>query len=385
MNDIYLDNAATTAPHPEVVQTMMRYYTEEYGNPSSLYNKGIRAEKAIKTVRQRIAKELNCPEESITFTSGGTEGNNTLIKGIVENQRIEKMRIITSTIEHPSVMEVFHFYGNHGIDVVYVPVDRKGKIDQQFLADHINEYTILVSIMGANNEIGTVQDLKSIGALIKSKNEKCLFHTDFVQGFMKVPVDVEDCQIDALTLCAHKICGPKGVGAIYLRKGIRIKPLIIGGGQEKNMRSGTENVPGIVGLGKAVELHQNLGLERIEKAAQIKKALIDALQDVPDMMVNGAEDGSPFVTSLSFKGVRGEVLLHSLEGEGIYVSTGSACSSHKKEKQYVLSAIHLPEEYKEGTIRVSFSVNTTEEEVLCAAEMIKKSVSQLRMLLKYKH
>ncbi|MDO4288045.1 MAG: cysteine desulfurase family protein [Eubacterium sp.] len=385
MSDIYLDNAATTAPHPEVIKAMVQYLSEDYGNPSSLYDKGIKTEKAIREVRRLIAKAINAPEDSVYFTSGGTEGNNTLIKGIVENQRIDKMRIITTAIEHPSVMEVFHFYEAHGIDVVYVPVDGQGKIDLDFLAGAIDDHTVLVSVMGVNNELGTIQDLARIGALIKEKNEKCLFHTDFVQGFMKVPVDVAACKIDALTLCGHKICGPKGIGAIYLRKGVRIKPLIIGGGQEKNLRSGTENVPGIAGLGRAVEIQQELGPQRIQRAQQIKEALIAALADVPDMRVNSPEDASPFVTSLSFKGVRGEVLLHSLEGEGIYVSTGSACSSHKKEKQYVLSAIHLPEEYKEGTIRVSFSIKTTEAEVLLAAEAIKKSVAQLRMLLRYKH
>ena len=385
MSEIYLDNAATTAPHPQVVETMMRYYTEAYGNPSALYDKGIAVEKNIREVRRRIASELGTTEESIYFTSGGTEGNNTLIKGIVEKQRIDNIRMITTAIEHPSVLEVFHFYAEHGMEVVYVPVDGQGKIDMNFLAANIDERTALVSVMGVNNELGTIQDLKAIGRLVKEKNPKCLFHTDFVQGFMKVPVDVEACKLDALTFCAHKICGPKGVGGIYLRKGVRIKPLIVGGGQERNLRSGTENVPGIMGLGKAVEIHQHLGSERIERAQRVKTALLRALSDVPDMRVNSPEDASPFVTSLSFKGVRGEVLLHSLEGEGIYVSTGSACSSHKKEKQHVLSAIHLPEEYKEGTIRVSFSVNTTEMEVLAAAEAIKKAVAQLRMLLRYKH
>lgn len=385
VNEIYLDNSATTRPHPEVAKEMMRYLTENYGNPSSLYDRGIVVEKAIKDVRSRIAGAIHCNPEELYFTSGGTEGNNTIIKGIVENQRVEDIRIITTQIEHPSVMEVFKFYEDHGMDVVYLSVDHEGFINMGELEKSINEHTVLVSIMGVNNETGTAQDLAAIGGLIKKCNPDCLFHTDYVQGFMKLPVDVKACKIDALTLCGHKICGPKGIGAIYLRKGVRIKPLIIGGGQESNLRSGTENVPGIMGLGKAVEVQQACGSGQLDKMRAIRSEMISCLKEnIEDMRVNGPENGCPYVLSLSFKGVRGEVLLHSLEAQHIYVSTGSACSSHKKEKQYVLKAIDLPEEYKEGTIRVSFSMMTTKEEVLEAAKAIENAVGQLRKLLRRK-
>lgn len=385
MSEIYLDNSATTKTHPEVIKEMTLYLAEEYGNPSSLYNRGIVAEKAIRAARKRISDAIHCASEELYFTSGGTEGNNTLIKGIVENKQVDNMRIITTQIEHPSVLEVFKFYESHGMDVVYLPVDRSGRVSLEDIKNSINEKTLLVSIMGVNNETGVVQDLKAIGHLIKECNPKCLFHTDYVQGFMKLPIDVRACKIDALTLCGHKICGPKGIGAIYLKKGVRIKPLIIGGGQESNIRSGTENVPGIMGLCKVVEIQQDWGVEKIQQVKKIRQAMIDYLSArVEEMQVNGHNDGCPYVLSLSFKGVRGEVLLHSLEAKHIYVSTGSACASHKKEKQYVLKAIGLAEEYKEGTIRVSFSMMTTEAEVIEASKAIVEAVNQLRMLLNRK-
>lgn len=385
VNEIYLDNSATTRTHPEVAEEMLRYLTESYGNPSSLYDRGIAVEKAIRTVRERVAGAIRCEPGELYFTSGGTEGNNTIIKGIVENQRLENIKIITTQIEHPSVLEVFKFYEDHGIDVVYLKVDHEGFIDLDELRENIDANTVLVSIMGVNNETGTAQDLEAIGKLIKACNPKCLFHTDYVQGFMKLPVDVKACKIDALTLCGHKICGPKGIGAFYLKKGVRIKPLIIGGGQESNLRSGTENVPGIMGLGKAVEIQQSCGPNQLEKIRAFRRMMIDYLEEhVAEMRVNGPENGCLYVLSLSFKGVRGEVLLHTLEAQRIYVSTGSACSSHKKEKQTVLKAIGLPEEYKEGTIRVSFSMMTTQEEVQEAAKAIEAAVGQLRKLLRRK-
>lgn len=384
MSEIYLDNAATTRMHPSVIDRMTEAMTHLYGNPSSLYDKGIASEKAIKAARSLVAASIGAAPEEIYFTSGGSEGDNMLIKGIVEYKPRSRMRIITSTIEHPAVMDVFRFYEAHGIETVYIPVDREGRIDLPALKAAINADTVLVSIMGVNNEIGSVQDLKAIGALIKAENPSCLFHTDYVQGYMKLPVDVHACQIDALTLCAHKICGPKGVGAVYLRKGVPIKPLIMGGGQESNLRSGTENVPGIVGLAQAVTVQQERGPEGYAAICAIREKMIAALADVPDMRVNGPDDACPYVLSLSFKGVRGEVLLHMLEGKGIYVSTGSACSSHKKEKQHVLRAIGLDPVYQEGTIRVSFSMMTTEAEVLEAAAVIRDSVQQLRLLMRYK-
>lgn len=384
MKTIYLDNAATTCPHPDVVKAMTEALTSLYGNPSALYDKGIEAEKTVKSVRQHIATSIGALPEEIYFTSGGSEGDNMLIKGITDYKPRKGTRIIATQIEHPAVLDVFRFYETQGVDVVYLSVDHDGYVNLEQLADSIDANTVLVSIMGVNNEIGTVQDLKTIGRIIKEKNPNCRFHTDYVQGYMKLPVDVEACKIDALTLCGHKICGPKGIGAVYLRKGVNIRPLIMGGGQESNLRSGTENVPGIVGLGEAIKVQQAFGSEGLDKIKNVRKVMIEALSDIDEMQINGPEDACPYVLSLSFKGIRGEVLLHSLEGEGIYVSTGSACSSHKKEKQHVLTAIGLDSDSKEGTIRVSFSMMTTEEEVLAAAEAIKRHVAQIRLLMRYK-
>lgn len=383
MKEIYLDNAATTRVHPQVVEKMMDALVNNYGNPSSLHRLGIRSEQAVKEVRSLIAKTVNCQPQEIYFTSGGTEGNNMIIQGIVENKKRSRMRIITTAIEHPSVLDVFTFYENHQIEVIVLRVDSQGHINLNELAAAMNEDTILVSIMGINNELGTIQDLKAIGKIVKGINPQCVFHTDFVQGFMKVPIDVKACQLDALTLCAHKIFGPKGVGAVYIKKGTSVKPLLRGGGQENNMRSGTENVPGIVGLGEAIRLRQDSFKDEFLEIESLRNHFIRGIEDrVDDIKINGDPDGSPYILNISFNRIRGEVLLHSLETKKIYVSTGSACSSHKKEKQFVLKAIGLMEEYKEGTIRISFSRDITISDVDIAVEAIAETVESLRFLVK---
>ncbi|MBC3900050.1 cysteine desulfurase family protein [Acetobacterium malicum] len=383
MKEIYLDNAATTRVHPQVAEKMMDALVNNYGNPSSLHRLGIRGEQAIKEVRELIAKNLNCQPPEIYFTSGGTEGNNMIIQGVVENKKRNRMRIITSAIEHPSVLDVFTFYENHQIEVIVLGVDTQGHIHLDELEAAMNEDTILVSIMGVNNELGTIQDLKAIGKIVKAVNPKCIFHADFVQGFMKIPVDVRVCLLDALTLSGHKIFGPKGVGAVYIKKGTDIKPLLRGGGQENNMRSGTENVPGIVGFGEAIRLRKDLFSDEFEAIRSLRNTFINELEaKIDDIKINGDPNGSPYVLNVSFNRVRGEVLLHSLEARGIFVSTGSACSSHKKEKQYVLKAIGLAEEYKEGTIRISFSKDITKDDVNTAVEAIAQAVNSLRLLVK---
>jgi len=383
MKEIYLDNAATTRVAPQVAQKMLDTLVNNYGNPSSLHRLGIRAEQAIKEVRQLIADNLCCQSQEIYFTSGGTEGNNMIIQGVVENKKRNRMRIITSAIEHPSVLDVFTFYQNHQIEVIVLGVDTQGHIDQDQLKAAINEDTILVSIIGVNNELGTIQDLPAIGKIIKTVNPKCVFHVDFVQGFMKIPINVQTCLLDALTLSGHKIFGPKGVGAVYIKKGTDIKPLIRGGGQESNLRSGAENVPGIIGLGEAIRLRKDAFGDEFEAIRILRTAFINEVAaKIDGIKINGDPNGSPYVLNLSFNRVRGEVLLHSLESKGIFVSTGSACSSHKKEKQYVLKAIGLAEEYKEGTIRISFSQEITKDDVETAVEAIAQAVNSLRLLVK---
>lgn len=381
--EIYLDYAATTPMDQRVIDRVSQASKLYYGNPSSLHRLGMEAEQAIAAVRKNIAKTINCQESEVIFTSGGTEGNNMIIRGIVEKSRREKMRIITTAIEHPSVLDVFSFYQSHGIDVVFLEVDENGLIALEDLQAALNEHTILVSIMGVNNELGTIQDLQAIGQLIKKSYPKCLFHSDFVQGYLKIPIDIKACRLDAITICAHKIFGPKGVGAVYLKKGLMPKPLLLGGGQEQGLRSGTQNVPGILGFDEAINLRKDTYLHDLELLKKMRDQLIEMLDKrLTAIKING--QGSPYILNVSFNQVRGEVLLHSLEGAGIFVSTGSACSSHKKEKQYVLKAIGLPEDFKEGTIRISFSKDITDQDLEYTAEQIEKSVNSLRKLIRPK-
>ncbi|MBR0599502.1 cysteine desulfurase family protein [Sinanaerobacter chloroacetimidivorans] len=383
--EVYLDNSATTKPYGAVVKEIMRYMEEDYGNPSSLHRMGITAEKALKEARRTVALSLEAMEEEIYFTSGGTESDNTAIFGAAMARKRRGNKIITSQIEHPAVLESCRKLEDMGFQVEYIGVDSDGVIKIKELEQAIDDRTILITVMQVNNEVGTVQPIHEIGLIKKNfdqnKGSDILFHTDAVQSYGKIPIRLKNSPIDLLSVSGHKIHGPKGIGALYVRKGIHISPYLFGGGQERSMRSGTENLPGIAGFGKAVELSSKNFQQRISNMNRIKSYLREGIQsEIQDIRINSREDGVPSILNVSFLGVRGEVLLHSLEQAGIYVSTGSACSSHKKGQSYVLKAMGLSEKEIQGAIRFSFSEFHTMEEMDYVLINLKNAVSKFRKL-----
>jgi cysteine desulfurase len=383
----YLDNAATTRVHPQAVSRMAASFETDYFNPSAMYRPGLAAQKTVAQARQTIAEAVGAKRSEIIFTSGGSEGDSLLIRGIVDNVRpavLKQAKIITSAVEHPAVRDVFRDYEQRGIEVVWLPVNAEGLVDLAALEKAVDARTILVSVIGVHNELGVIQPLAKMARIIKGKNPDCFFHSDFVQGFMKVPVDVRQTAVDGLTLCAHKVNGPKGVGAVYLREGWRIRPMILGGGQENGLRSGTENVQGIVGFEAAVKAWQDPDvMARIGAYQQyVAKTLTDALDDVTILGPAVTADRCPAVMSAAIKGIRGEVLLHAAEAKGVYIATGSACSTHKKEKHGMQKAIGLDRDAAEGTVRISFSALTTWEEVKTGTAVIVAEAQKLRKLMR---
>ncbi|MBS7528547.1 cysteine desulfurase [Fusibacter paucivorans] len=379
---IYLDHSATTPVSETVREAIQAVLTTHYGNPSSLHRMGLQAEKAMRTARNVIASSLNVNEKNVIFTSGGTEANNLAILGSI---RKERGRLITTAFEHPSVLNVMMMLEKEGYDVVYLEVDALGQIDMASLSEALTPKTQLVSIMHTNNEIGSLQPIETIGSMIEKYNQsngtKVKFHVDAVQAYGKTPIDIPAFGIDLLTISSHKINGLKGTGALICREGIDVKPRTFGGGQERGIRPGTENVVGIVAFGAAAKEACEKMNEHTAHVALLKKCLLEKLADEPGIRVNGEAPQTPYILSLSFEGVKGEVLLHSLEMSGIYVSTGSACNSKKNQFSHVLSAIKLPEKQIEGTIRVSFSaLNTIEEIDLAASEMLKIYKMLLKMM-----
>jgi len=380
---VYLDNSATTKPYREVVEEMVKYMESLYGNPSSLHRMGIDAEKAMKEARKSVAASLGAKEEEIYFTSGGTEADNMAIFGAVQARKRRGDKIITSRIEHPAVAESCRKLEESGFRVEYIPVDSEGVIDLEALESALDERTILITVMHVNNEIGSIQPVERIAEL-KTKAEKkfgseILFHIDAVQSYGKMSVLAGTA--DLLTVSGHKIHGPKGVGALYVRKGLTIHPYLIGGGQERGLRSGTENVPAIAGFGVAAELCRRNMDRRIEIMKKAKAYLSEGIRsEIPDIRFNSTEQGSPSILNVSFLGVRGEVLLHALEQSEIYVSTGSACSSRKRGQSSVLKAMGLSDKEIEGAIRFSFSEFNTEDEMDYVLEKLKTEVKKLRKL-----
>ncbi len=363
--EVYLDNSATTRCFDEVAALMTQIMCEDYGNSSSLHRKGVQAEKYIRYAKDVIARNLKVNEKEIFFTSGGTESDNLALIGCARANCRSGRHLITTQIEHPAVLKTMKHLEEEGFRVTYLPVDQKGCIRLEDLQRAITGETILVSIMHTNNEVGSMQPIAQAGALIKKMNPKILFHVDAVQGYGKFRIYPKKMKIDLLSVSGHKIHGPKGVGFLYVDEKVKIKPILFGGGQQNGIRSGTENVPAVAGLAKAVEMvYGNLDQE-IENLYRIKRAFVEGVQKIDDVIVNGHPDetGAPHVVSVSIRGVRSEVLLHALEDQGIYVSAGSACSARKPQPSATLRAMGVSEELLGSTIRFSFSVFTTMEEI----------------------
>ena len=363
--EVYLDNSATTRCFDEVAALMTQIMCEDYGNPSSLHRQGVQAEKYIRYAKDVIARNLKVNEKEIFFTSGGTESDNLALTGCAYANCRSGRHLITTQIEHPAILQTMKHLEEDGFRVTYLPVDEKGCIRLEDLERAITGETILVSIMHTNNEVGSLQPIEEAGALIKRMNPKILFHVDAVQGYGKFRIYPKKMKIDLLSVSGHKIHGPKGVGFLYVDEKVKIKPILFGGGQQNGIRSGTENVPGVAGLAKAVEMtYANLDQE-VEKLYQIKKVFVEGLKKIDDVIINGHADetGAPHVVSVSVRGVRSEVLLHALEDKNIYVSAGSACSAHKPQPSATLKAMGIEQDLLGSTVRFSFSIFTTMEEI----------------------
>lgn len=375
---IYFDHAATTPLKKEVLDEMMPYLTEQYGNPSTIYKLGREAKKAIELARERVAKALNADIQEIYFTSGGTESDNWALKGVAFANKDKGKHIITTTIEHHAVLHPLKYLEGLGFEVTYVPVEPNGIVDPQRIKEAIRDDTILISVMLANNEIGTIQPVKEIAKIAKEKG--IIVHTDAVQAVGQIPVDVKDLGVDLLSLSAHKFYGPKGVGALYIRKGTKIHPFSHGGAQERNRRAGTENVAGIVGLGKAIELAtQNLS-EYAAKLQKLRDKLIDGvLSKIDYVRLNGDRNQRlPNNANFSFEFIEGESLLLMLDMKGIAASSGSACTSGSLDPSHVLLAIGLEHEVAHGSLRITLGEDNTEEDIDYLLEVLPEIVSRLR-------
>lgn len=378
--EVYLDNSATTRCYDDVAQLMHKIMCEDYGNPSSMHNKGLEAEQYLRYASETLAKLLKVSEKEILFTSGGTESDNIALIGTAMANHRRGRHLITTKIEHPAILQPMAYLENQGFQVTYLPVNHEGKISLQDLERAIRPDTILVSIMHTNNEIGSIQPIAEAGELIKRVNPQTLFHVDAVQGFGKFRIYPAKMDVDMLSVSAHKIHGPKGVGFLYIRKGAKVSPIIYGGGQQKGMRSGTENVPGIAGLAKAAELvYQNLD-EDMERMYGLRDMFVQGVSSIEDVKINGCpgREGAAHIVSLSVRGIRSEVLLHALEERGIYVSAGSACSSNKPQTSATLKAVGVERDLLDSTIRFSFSVFTTEEEIQYTIQTLCELVPTLR-------
>lgn len=379
--EAYLDNSATTRCLENVRDIVVKTMMEDYGNPSSRHRKGMEAEKYLRDAREKIARTLKVNEKEIFFTSGGTESNNwALVEAALANHRAG-MHIITTAVEHAAVIQPMMYLEEQGFRVTYLPVDRYGRISLSALQEAVCEDTILVSVMYVNNELGAVEPVEEIGRFLKEKHPNILFHVDAIQAYGKYRIFPKRLGIDMLSVSGHKIHGPKGVGFLYINERVKIRPLILGGGQQKGMRSGTDNVPGIAGLGEAArEAYQDFEEKRAHLLA-LKKYFMEEAAKLPDVVLNSlpGEEGAPHIVSVSFRGVRSEVLLHALEERGISVSSGSACSSNKKlPVSTVLKEIGMERDLLDATLRFSFSRFNTEEELAYSIGVLKELLPMLR-------
>lgn len=378
MKNIYFDNAATTKLDDEVLKEMLPYLKDNYGNPSSIYKLGREARKAIEDSREKIAKVLNCKANEIYFTAGGSESDNTAIKGIAKANKKRGNHIITSKIEHPAVLETCKQLEKEGFEITYISVDEKGIVNLEELKKSIKPTTILITIMFANNEIGTIQPIEEIGKIAKENN--IYFHTDSVQAVGSIKIDVQKLNIDSLSLSGHKFYGPKGVGALYVKTGIPFEKFISGGHQERNKRAGTENVAGIVGIGKAIELaYENLDKYN-KKIKELRDYYVKQVEEkIPYIKINGdMEKRLPGNSNISFRFIEGEGLLLNLDLKGICASSGSACTSGSLDPSHVLLAIGLPHEIAHGSLRVSIGKYNTKEEIDYLIENLMEIVTRLR-------
>ena len=378
--EAYLDNSATTKCSERAFALMQRVLLEDYGNPSSLHMKGVIAERYVKEAKEKIAKTLKVNEKEIFFTSGGTESNNLAIIGTaLANKRAGK-RIITTAIEHASVANPMKFLEEEGFEVIYLSVDQDGVLSLDELKESVNDETILVSLMQVNNEIGASEPIEEAVQIVHAINPNTLIHVDAIQSYGKMKIYPKKLGIDLLSVSGHKIHGPKGSGFLYVKEKTKIKPLIYGGGQQGGMRSGTENVPGIVGLGEAAaEIYEDFS-EKQEHLYSLKELFLTGISEIPGVSVNGKtdRDSAPHIVSMSVEGVRAEVLLHALEEKQIYVSSGSACSSNKPAVSRTLKSIGLKQSLLDSTVRFSFSVHTTKEEILYAVSELKTLIPTLQ-------
>lgn len=369
---IYFDNSATTRPYKEVVDLVAKISYEEYGNPASLHSFGMRAERILEQSRKQLADTIRADPEEIVFTSGGTESINMAIKGTAEAMKRSGKHILSTPIEHPASLESLKVLENMGFEVEMLSVDSKGFIDPEELRRKIRKDTILVNIMMVNNETGVIQPVTEAGKIIKSVNPNTLFHVDAVQAYGKLPIDTRSLKADLISFSAHKIHGPRGVGMLYLRHGTKIRPILSGGGQEKQYRSGTVNVPGIAGFACAAVKKTEQMVQDNQNIRRVRERLISELkQRMPDKIrINSPEDGLPGILSISFNSIKSEVILHALELNEIYVSSGSACSSKKNSISHVVKALSIPAPWADGTIRFSFCGENTEEEAAACAQAL---------------